>query len=142
MRLSDVGSCGRLMSGSMRELSLEGNDTLSGMVCSSFACIDTLSHIFDCLLLGNIVVLKTCTTLTSVNLGDCNKLTGEANEIPHPQAHLTHMRSRLLTRTTLSLPVTVHHTTPALLCGFVLCMCVLSHRLKGGAAEGTPQPQH
>ena len=57
--------------------------------------IDSLSHIFDCLLLGDIVVLERCTALISVNLYRCKKLTGKAKETSHPQAHLTHIESRL-----------------------------------------------
>ena len=79
-------------------------------------------------------MFQACAALTSLDLQYCNKLTGEAKETSHSQAHLTPIKSTLLTRTTLSLPVTVHHTTPALLCGLVvyvyvrlrarLCVCV------------------
>ena len=57
--------------------------------------IDVLSHVFDYLLLGDIVVLERCTALTSVNLYKCYELTGKAKETSHPQAHLTHIKSRL-----------------------------------------------
>ena len=46
---------------------------------------------------GDIIVFQACTALTSLNLY-CypeSKLTGEAKETSHPQAHLTHIESKL-----------------------------------------------
>ena len=67
-------------------------------------------------------MFQACTALTSVSLYNCEQLTGEAKETPHLQAHLIDIESRLSTRTTLSLPVTVHHTIAALLLGLVACV--------------------
>ena len=72
---------------------------------------------------GDIIVFQACTALTSLNLNNCKRLIGKAKETSHPQAHLTHIESRLRTSTTLSLPVKVNHTTPALMCGPVMCVC-------------------
>ena len=53
-------------------------------------------HSHDCYCTtGDIIVFQACTALTSLNLFRCEKLTGEAKETSHPQAHLTHIKSRL-----------------------------------------------
>ena len=48
---------------------------------------------------GDIVVFQACTALTELNLGTNDsfgtKFTGKAKETSHPQAHLTHIESRL-----------------------------------------------
>ena len=44
---------------------------------------------------GDIIVFQACTALTSLNLSYCYELTGKAKETSHPQAHLTHIESRL-----------------------------------------------
>ena len=51
------------------------------------------SHGFHCTT-GDIIVFQACTALTSLELGGC-KLTGKAKETSRPQAHLTHIESRL-----------------------------------------------
>ena len=78
------------------------------------------SHGFHCTT-GDIIVFQACTALTSLNLTACLKLTGKAKETSSPSS----IESKLGTRTTLSLPVTVDPTiTPALLCGLAVCVCV------------------
>ena len=44
---------------------------------------------------GDINVFEACTALTKLDLYNCLRLTGEAKETSHPQAHLTHIESRL-----------------------------------------------
>ena len=44
---------------------------------------------------GDIIVFQACTALTKLDLELCRELTGEAKETSHPQAHLTHIESRL-----------------------------------------------
>ena len=52
------------------------------------------SHGYHCTT-GDIIVFQACTALTSLNLNTCYGLTGKAKETSHPQAHLTHIESRL-----------------------------------------------
>ena len=74
---------------------------------------------------GDFAVFQACTALTKLNLAsDPNSgpdLTGKAKETYHPQAHLTHIESRLRlsSRTTL-LPRSI---TPLLFCAVLWCVC-------------------
>ena len=44
---------------------------------------------------GDIIVFQACTALTELNLAWCKQFTGKAKETSRPQAHLTHIESRL-----------------------------------------------
>ena len=71
-------------------------------------------------------MFQACTALTELNLSSWSddkrmKFSAQVKETSYPEAHLTHIESRLQTCTNLSLPVMVQYTTPALLFGLVVC---------------------